>query len=102
MLFKYLIYVLYMTEDINLMQFLLLMFFWAPNLVHLPWTLLVYEFPLGTSEIFLCFMSAHPIQIVSPAGVQLRQIQLDVIRRQIVILSQIILLHYFKVSLLII
>jgi hypothetical protein len=27
MLFKYLIYVLYMTEDVNLMQFLLLMFY---------------------------------------------------------------------------
>jgi hypothetical protein len=29
MLFKYLIYVLYMGEDINLMEFLSLMFFWA-------------------------------------------------------------------------
>jgi hypothetical protein len=74
MLFKYLIYVLYMTEDINLIQFLSL-FFWALNLVHLQWTLLVYEFPLGTSKTFLCFMSVPPIQIVPPAGVQLPQIQ---------------------------
>jgi hypothetical protein len=69
MLFNYLIYVLYTREDINLMQFLSLMFCWALNLVHLPWTLLVYEYPLGTSETSLSFMSVHPIQIVPPAGV---------------------------------
>jgi hypothetical protein len=68
MLFKYLIYVLYMTEDINLMQFLS-MFYYVLNPVHLPWALLVYEFPLGTSETFLCFMSAHVIKTVPPAGV---------------------------------
>jgi hypothetical protein len=49
--------------------------FWALNLVHLPWTLLVYKYPLGTSKTFLCFMSVHPIQIAPPAGVQLPQIQ---------------------------
>jgi hypothetical protein len=64
-LFMYLIYVLYMREDISLMQFLFLMFFWALNLVYLPWTLLVYEYPLGTSETFLCFMLVHPINIVT-------------------------------------
>jgi hypothetical protein len=64
---KYLIYVLYMTEDINLMQLLSLMFYWVLNPVHLPWTLLVYEFSLGTSETFLCFMSVRPIKIVPPA-----------------------------------
>jgi hypothetical protein len=69
LLSKYLIYVLYMTEDINLMQFLSLIFYWVLNPVHLPWTLLVYEFPLGTSETFICFMSVHPIKIVPPAGV---------------------------------
>jgi hypothetical protein len=69
MLFKYLIYVLYMTEEINLMQYLSLMFYWVLNPVHLPWTLLVYEFPLGTSETFLCFMLVHFIKIVPPAGV---------------------------------
>jgi hypothetical protein len=53
----------------------IVMFFWALNLVHLRWTLLVYEFPLGTSETFLCFMLVHPIQTVPPAGVQLPQIQ---------------------------
>jgi hypothetical protein len=74
MLFKYLIYVLYMTEDINLMQFLSLLF-WAQNPVRLPRTLLVYEYPLGTSETFLCFMSVHPIKIAPPVGVQLPQIQ---------------------------
>jgi hypothetical protein len=74
MLFKYLIYVLNMREDINLMHFLLL-FFWALNLLHLPWTLLFYEYPLGTSETFLCFMLVHPIKTVPPAGVQLQQIQ---------------------------
>jgi hypothetical protein len=72
MLFKYLIYVLYMREDINVMQFLLLMIFWALNLVHLPWTLLVYEYPL---ETFLCYMLVQPIQIVPPPRVQLPQIQ---------------------------
>jgi hypothetical protein len=87
MFFKYLIYVLYMTEDINLMQFLSLMFFCALHFVHLPRTLLVYEYPLGTSETFLCFMLAHIIKIVPPAGVQLRQIQF-VFRSQIVTLSQ--------------
>jgi hypothetical protein len=58
-----------MTEDINLMQFLSLMFYYVLNPVHLLWTLLVYEFPLGTSETFLCFMLAHIIKIVPPAGV---------------------------------
>ena len=58
-LFKYLIYVLYMTEDINLMKLLLLIFFCGLNLVHLPNTLLVYEFALGTSETFLILFSSR-------------------------------------------
>ena len=107
MLFKYSIYVLYMTEDINLMQFLSLMFFWALNLVHLPWTLLVYEFPLGTSETFLCFMLVHPIKIVPPAGVELPQTQFIINwmsseGKLSHLVRCDILLHYFKVSLLII
>jgi hypothetical protein len=82
-------------------------FFWALNLFHLPWTLLVYEYPLGTSETVLCFMLVHPIKIVPPAGAQLPQIRFVInwmssegklshlVRRDI-------LLHYFKVSLLIV
>jgi hypothetical protein len=51
MLIKYLIYVLYMKGDINLMQFLSLMFFCTLKLVHLLCTLLVpirnlRDFPL--------------------------------------------------------
>jgi hypothetical protein len=108
MLFKYLIYVLYMTEDINLMQFLSLMFYWALNLVHLPWTFLVYEYPLGTFETFLCFVLVHPIKIAPPVGVQLPQIQFVInfmsseLKLSHLVRCDIILLHYFKVSLLII
>ena len=90
------------------MQFLSLMFFWALNPVHLPRTLLVYEFPLGTFQTFLRFMSVHPIQIVPPPGVQLPQIQLVINwmssegKLSHLVRCDIILLHYYKVSLLII
>jgi hypothetical protein len=82
-------------------------FFWAQNLVSLLWTLLVYEYPLGTSETFLCFMPVHPIQIVPPAGVQLPQIQFIINwmfseGKLSHLVRYDILLHYFKVSLLII
>jgi hypothetical protein len=40
-----------------------------------PWTLSAYEFPLGNSEYFLCFMLVNPSKIVPPPGVPLRQIQ---------------------------
>jgi hypothetical protein len=108
MLFKDLIYVLYMREDINFMQFLLLMIFWALNLVHLPWTLFVYENTLGTSETFLCFMLVLPIKIVPPAGLQLPQIQFIINwifsegKLSHLVRCDTTLLHYFKVSLLII
>jgi hypothetical protein len=51
---------LYMREDISLMKFLSLIFQWVVNLFHLPWILLVFEFPLRTSEAFLCFALVHP------------------------------------------
>jgi hypothetical protein len=90
--FKYLIDVLYMTGDINLMQVLSLMFYWIPNPVHLPWTLLVYEFPLGTSETFL-FFYVSSFYKNCPSGrcvIAANSIcnHLDVFRRQIVTLSQ--------------
>jgi hypothetical protein len=68
-----LLQVLYMVEDIILMHFLSLMCFCALNLVHLPWTLLVFEFALGTSESFLCFMLVHFPKTVPPPGVPLQQ-----------------------------
>jgi hypothetical protein len=49
--------------------------FLGSNLVHLPWTLLVFEFLLGISETLLCFMLVHPIKTVPLPGVPLRQIQ---------------------------
>jgi hypothetical protein len=93
---------------IIIMQFLSLMFFWALNLVHLPRTLLVFDFPLGISETFLCFMWVHPVQIVPPAGVPLRQIQFIINwmssegKLSHLVRCHIILLHYYKVSSLII
>ena len=47
--------------------------------VHLPWKLLAYDFELGTSKTFLCFMLVHPSKRVSPPGVPLCQIQFIVI-----------------------
>jgi hypothetical protein len=62
-------------------------------IVHLPWTLLVYEFPLGTSETFLCFMLVNFIKIIPPAGVLTAANficnHLDVFRREFVTLSQL-------------
>jgi hypothetical protein len=81
--------------------------FWALDVVHLPWALLVYEYPLGTSETFLCFMLVQPTQIVPPAGVQLRQIQFIInwISSEGKLSHLVrcdVLLHYYKVSLLLI
>jgi hypothetical protein len=79
------------------------MFFWALNLVHLSWTLLVFEFPLGTSETFLCFMLIRPTKIVPPRGVALRQIHFVINwmssegKLSHLVRCDIILLHY-KVS----
>jgi hypothetical protein len=53
MLFIFLIYTFCKTEGINFAQFLILMFFFL-NLVRFQSTLLVFEFPLGISETFLC------------------------------------------------
>ena len=47
-----------MRVDINLPQFLLLMFF-ILNPVDLPWILFVFMYQLGTSETFLCFTIVH-------------------------------------------
>ena len=101
MLFKYLIYVLYMSEDINLMQFLALMFFWALNLVHLQWTLLVYEYPLGSSRDFPLFHVSLSYKNC-PSGrcttvANSVCIKLDVLRRQIFTLSQ--MWYYFTILL---
>jgi hypothetical protein len=74
MLFSFLIYARCLTERIQLMQFLLFSSFF-----FLPWTLLVFEVPLGTSESFLCFTLVCPSQTVPPPGVPLQQIQLVVI-----------------------
>jgi hypothetical protein len=106
MLFKYLIYVIYTREDINLMQFLLLTFFLGSKFVYLPWAVLVYEYPLGTSETFVCFVLVFPIKIVPPAGVQLPQIQFIINCMSSEgkfshLVRCDILLHYYKVSLLI-
>jgi hypothetical protein len=49
--------------DINLPQFLLLMFF-ILNPVDLPWILFVFMYQLGTSETFLCFTVVHLKKIV--------------------------------------
>jgi hypothetical protein len=43
------IYALCLREDIILTQFVSLICFWVPSPVRLPWTLLLVEFPLGTS-----------------------------------------------------
>jgi hypothetical protein len=68
---------------------------------------LVYEFPLGTSVTFLCFMLAHIIKTVPLAGVLLRQILFVIIwmfleGNLLHLVRCEILLHYFKVFLLII
>ena len=50
-------------QKTNLTQFLLLMFFWGGagflSVFRLPWTLEAFEFPIGASETFLCFMCVH-------------------------------------------
>ena len=43
-------------EDVTLTTVFLLIFGGAPNPVHLPWTLLVFELPFGNSENFLCLV----------------------------------------------
>jgi hypothetical protein len=75
MLFKYSVYMLYMGEDMNLMTFFPFMFLWVLKFVHLPWILLILEFPLGNSETFLCFMLVNFIKFFPPPGVPLRQIK---------------------------
>jgi hypothetical protein len=59
MLFNFSVYALCMTEGINRMKFLLLMVSGVPNHVHLPRTLLVLQFHLGSSETSLCFTFVH-------------------------------------------
>jgi hypothetical protein len=54
-----LVYALCVKVDINLPQFLLLMFFFIVNPVDRPWILFVFMYPLGTSETFLCFTIVH-------------------------------------------
>ena len=41
-------------------------------------SLLVFKFPLGSSETFLCFTSVLPSKLVPPPDATLRQIQLVV------------------------
>jgi hypothetical protein len=102
-IFKYLIYVLYMREGINLKKLLSFIFFWALNLVHLPWTLLAFEFTLGISETFLCFVLIRPTKIVPPPGVPLRQIQFVINcmssegKSSHLVRCDIILIHYYEV-----
>jgi hypothetical protein len=71
------IYALWVTEDINLAKFFLIMYFFL-NHVHIPWTLFVYEVQFGISETFPCFMLVHPSKTVPSPGVPLRQIQVVV------------------------
>jgi hypothetical protein len=67
-------------EDINLKQFLLLFFLGGViNPVRLPWTLFAFEFPLGTSEAFFCFMLVLPLKIIPPVDMSMRQIPFVVI-----------------------
>ena len=64
--------------------------------------------PTRNLRDFLCFMLVHPIKIVPPAGVQLPHIQFIINwissegKLSQLIRCDSILLHYFKVSLLII
>jgi hypothetical protein len=58
-----------MTEDMKIMQFLLLKFLRGViNPVHLSWTLLIFEFTLGISEALLSSILVLPTKIVPPAG----------------------------------
>ena len=62
-----------MTEDMQLDRESL-------YLVHLLWTLFVFEVPLGTSGTYLFSrQSVSPSNIVSLPGVPLRQVQFVVI-----------------------
>jgi hypothetical protein len=61
------------------MQFLSLVFPWVLNFFQLEWTLLVFEFSLGTSQTFLCITLVHPSKLVPPPDVLVRQIQYEVI-----------------------
>ena len=69
MLFNFSFYAFSTTEGIDRTKLLLLMVSGVPNLVHLPRTLLVLEFPLGGSETFLCFTFVRFLKSVPLPGV---------------------------------
>jgi hypothetical protein len=84
-----------MIEVMKLTQYLLLMFFWARkgvlNILHLPWTLLVFELRLGTSETVLLRVSPSyrkcpSVRLTIAANSACSDF--DVIRRQSATLSQ--------------
>ena len=70
------------------MQFQLLIFSGVLNLVHHLWTLLVFDFPLGTSNTFLCFMLFSTSENAANSACS----DLDTIRRQITTISHILFL----------
>jgi len=83
LVFSFLIYALYVSEGISIIQYDYYYFFWGGgwwlfNLIRLQQILLMLESPLLTSETFLCFMLIHPLKIVSP-DVPLRQIRFVVV-----------------------
>jgi len=60
-----------MTAYMNLMSFLSLMFPCILNLASLPWTSVVFDYPLGKSENAPCLMLAQSSNTVPPPGVPL-------------------------------
>jgi len=55
-------------------QFLEITFVWVLNLVRRPWTLLVFEFPVGTPETSLCCFLVYPSETVSYFDIVSRRI----------------------------
>jgi len=45
------------------------------NVVHLLLTLFIFDFPIGNSETYLCFILVNPSRTVPPLVVPLLQIQ---------------------------
>ena len=65
MFLQFLNYEIYIRENINLTHIFYL-FFGVLNLVRLGWTVLVFEFPLESSEVFLSSMLVRSLRNVPP------------------------------------